>query len=59
MKIVHHKGRVLSLGALAATAILAYVSGRHVPSLTLYWLAAAIFVVIYWVLVMDHSEWET
>ena len=56
---VHWKGYALSVAALVVVAGLAFASERDFRFLALYWLAAFVFVVIYWVLVLDHAEPET
>ncbi len=57
-RIVHWKGYLVGAISLAVFAGLAYVTEKQFPLLALYWLGAAVLIVIYWMVVLDHSEWE-
>ena len=55
---VHWKGHALSIASLGVLAILAFVTERHFRYPALYWLGCLVFVVIWWMLVTDHTKTE-
>ena len=57
-KATHWKGYMLMYSPLALVAAVAYVSEKKMPLIALYWLGAFACVAVYWMLVLDHSEWE-
>jgi len=58
LQILHWKGGILTASAPAAVLAIACVS-IWLPGLSIYaWAAMAPFIVVYWLLVLDHTGWD-
>lgn len=57
-RVVHWKGYALQFSSVAVVLGAAYATEKQLPYLALYWIAVLAWVAVFWMLVLDHSEWK-